>query len=88
MGKGTPSFGKRHQKTHGLCPRCGRRTYHIQNKVCAQCGYPSPKMRKFNWSEKAKRRKTQGTGRLRHLKRTLRRASNGFMRGKTLNFIL
>jgi len=24
MGRGTPSFGKRHQKTHTLCRRCGR----------------------------------------------------------------
>eukprot|EP00438_Fugacium_kawagutii_P032260 Skav209891 [mRNA] locus=scaffold2642:367110:367926:- [translate_table: standard] len=31
MGDGTPAMGKRHKKTHGLCPRCGKRSYHIQS---------------------------------------------------------
>lgn len=93
--KGTSSFGKRHNKTHTLCRRCGRSSYHIQKSKCAQCGYPSKKLRhcKYttgvfffctpltvrilfisfffpadNWSVKAQRRKTTGTGRLRHLK--------------------
>jgi len=43
--KGTSSFGKRHNKTHTHCRRCGRRSYHIQKKTCASCGYPSPKKR-------------------------------------------
>lgn len=30
MTKGTQSFGKRHNKTHTLCRRCGRSSYHIQ----------------------------------------------------------
>merc|ERR1712090_3389 len=73
MTKGTSSFGKRHNKTHIQCRRCGRRTYHIQKKVCSSCGYPSAKKRKFNWSEKSKRRRTTGTGRMRHLKVVFRR---------------
>ena len=42
-------------------------TLHIQKKVCSACGFPSAKIRKFGWSVKAKRRKTTGTGRMRHL---------------------
>jgi len=34
-----------------------------------------------NWSEKAKRRKTTGTGRTRHLKTLPRRFKNGFREG-------
>merc|ERR1712142_770627 len=68
MTKGTSSFGKRHNKTHTFCRRCGHRCFHIQKKVCARCGYPSPRMRHYNWSKKAQRRKTTGTGRMRHLK--------------------
>merc|ERR1712029_29069 len=43
MTKGTSSFGKRHNKTHTLCRRCGRASYHIQKKTCAACGYPAAK---------------------------------------------
>ncbi|OGM46347.1 hypothetical protein ABOM_004756 [Aspergillus bombycis] len=94
MTKGTSSFGKRHNKTHTLCRRCdeltdwdlrlensGRRSFHVQKSTCANCGYPSAKTRKFNWSEKAKRRKTTGTGRMRHLKEVHRRFKNGFQTG-------
>ncbi|KAI9885654.1 MAG: 60S ribosomal protein L37 [Watsoniomyces obsoletus] len=79
--KGTSSFGKRHNKTHTLCRRCGRRSLHIQKHTCAACGYPAAKIRKYNWSEKAKRRKTTGTGRMRHLKLVARRFKNGFRVG-------
>eukprot|EP00903_Cladosiphon_okamuranus_P017805 g16386.t1 len=83
MTKGTSSFGKRHNKTHTACPRCGRTSFHKQKKVCASCGYPAAKMRRFNWSEKAKRRRTQGTGRMRHMKTLPRRFKNGFKEGST-----
>ncbi|GFG30131.1 hypothetical protein Cfor_09529 [Coptotermes formosanus] len=73
MTKGTSSFGKRRNKTHTLCRRCGRSSYHIQKSKCAQCGYPSRKLRHYNWSVKAQRRKTTGTGRMRHLKIVRRR---------------
>merc|ERR1712029_1140093 len=79
--KGTMSFGKRHNKSHTLCVRCGRSSYHIQKKVCASCGYPSARIRSFNWGSKAKRRKTTGTGRMRHMKKVLRRSMNGFREG-------
>ncbi|XP_054161549.1 probable 60S ribosomal protein L37-A [Oppia nitens] len=78
MTKGTSSFGKRRNKTHTLCRRCGRSSYHIQKKTCASCGYPSARIRKYNWSVKAIRRKTTGTGRMRHLKKVFRKFKNGF----------
>ncbi|CAF0767184.1 unnamed protein product [Brachionus calyciflorus] len=81
MTKGTQSFGKRHNKTHTLCRRCGRSSYHIQKKKCSSCGYPAARIRKYNWSEKAKRRHTTGTGRRRHLKNVNRRFQNGFREG-------
>ena len=79
--KGTTSFGERHTKAHTLCKRCGNRAYHKQKKTCAQCGFPAAKLRSFNWSTKAKRRKTTGTGRMRHLKDIARRFKNGFREG-------
>ncbi|XP_033125650.1 probable 60S ribosomal protein L37-A, partial [Anneissia japonica] len=81
--KGTSSFGKRHNKSHTFCRRCGRRSYHIQKKTCASCGYPSKRIRTYNWSIKAKRRRTTGTGRIRHLKDVHRRFTNGFREGTT-----
>jgi large subunit ribosomal protein L37e len=75
MTKGTSSFGKRKNKTHTLCNRCGRRAFHCQKKTCAACGYPSAKIRKYNWSEKARRRKTTGTGRMAHLRNVHKRAN-------------
>lgn len=81
MTKGTSSFGKRHNKTHTLCVRCHRSGYHIQKKRCSACGYPSAKKRRYNWSEKAIRRKTTGTGRMRHLRLVRRRFRNGFREG-------
>ncbi|PQE22885.1 60S ribosomal L37 protein [Rutstroemia sp. NJR-2017a BBW] len=81
MTKGTSSFGKRHNKSHTLCRRCGRRSLHIQKHTCASCGYPAAKTRQYNWGEKAKRRKTTGTGRMRHMKEVPRRFKNGFQVG-------
>ncbi|KAH9388769.1 60S ribosomal protein L37 [Tyrophagus putrescentiae] len=77
MTKGTSSFGKRHNKTHTLCRRCGRSSFHIQKKLCSSCGYPNARIRKFNWSVKAKRRKTTGTGRTKYLKIVHRVFKNG-----------
>ncbi|KAM0560988.1 hypothetical protein ACHAPJ_003488 [Fusarium lateritium] len=58
-----------------------RRSLHIQKHECSSCGYPAAKTRKYNWSEKAKRRKTVGTGRTRYLKDVSRRFKNGFQTG-------
>ncbi|KAK9408585.1 large ribosomal subunit protein eL37 [Vipera latastei] len=81
MTKGTSSFGKRRNKTHTLCRRCGSKAYHLQKSTCGKCGYPAKRKRKYNWSAKAKRRNTTGTGRMRHLKKVYRRFRNGFREG-------
>ncbi|WLF77164.1 60S ribosomal protein L37 [Lodderomyces elongisporus] len=81
MGKGTPSLGKRHNKSHTLCNRCGRRSFHVQKKTCSSCGYPAAKMRSHNWALKAKRRRTTGTGRMAYLKHVSRRFKNNFQTG-------
>ncbi|KAF3912702.1 hypothetical protein ABW21_db0206680 [Orbilia brochopaga] len=74
-----------YNKSHTLCRRCGRRSLHIQKHTCSSCGYPAAKVRKYNWSEKAKRRKTTGTGRMRYLKTVTRRFKNGFRTGAPAN---
>uniref|UniRef100_A0A2K6L4Q1 Large ribosomal subunit protein eL37 n=2 Tax=Rhinopithecus TaxID=542827 RepID=A0A2K6L4Q1_RHIBE len=68
MMKGTSSFGKRRNKTHTLCHRCDSKAYHLRKSTCGKCGYPAKRKRKYNWSAKAKRRNTTGTGQMRHLK--------------------
>jgi len=45
IGKGTGSFGKRRNKTHTLCVRCGRRSFHIQKHTCGSCAYPAARKR-------------------------------------------
>eukprot|EP00429_Kryptoperidinium_foliaceum_P041814 CAMPEP_0176106796 /NCGR_PEP_ID=MMETSP0120_2-20121206/53593_1 /TAXON_ID=160619 /ORGANISM="Kryptoperidinium foliaceum, Strain CCMP 1326" /LENGTH=128 /DNA_ID=CAMNT_0017440919 /DNA_START=84 /DNA_END=466 /DNA_ORIENTATION=+ len=60
-GDGTEAMGKKNKHTHGLCVRCGKRSYHMQKKKCASCGYPAAKKRSYEWSKKAKRRNAQGT---------------------------
>mmetsp|Transcript_20967 Transcript_20967/g.49391 ORF Transcript_20967/g.49391 Transcript_20967/m.49391 type:complete len:96 (-) Transcript_20967:79-366(-) len=81
MTKGTQSFGKRHNKSHTLCVRCGKSSFHIQKHQCSSCSYPLKTMRRFNWGAKAKRRRTQGTGRMRYLRTLPRRFKNGFREG-------
>jgi len=53
MTKGTPSKGKMSRgKTHIVCRRCGKRTYHKSKKECSSCGYgKTSKMRNYNWSK-------------------------------------
>ncbi|CAK9141214.1 unnamed protein product [Ilex paraguariensis] len=81
MGKGTGSFGKRRNKTHTLCVRCDRRSFHIQKSRCAACAYPAARIRKYNWSMKAIRRKTTGTGRMRYLRHAAVRFKSNFREG-------
>mmetsp|Transcript_33419 Transcript_33419/g.78131 ORF Transcript_33419/g.78131 Transcript_33419/m.78131 type:complete len:163 (+) Transcript_33419:95-583(+) len=82
-GDGTPAMGKRHKKTHMLCARCGKRSFHVQKKRCASCGYPDKKMRGYRWSIKSNRRRAPGTGRMKHLRHMPRRFKNGFREGTT-----
>ncbi|XWS17742.1 hypothetical protein CRYUN_Cryun33cG0093400 [Craigia yunnanensis] len=86
-GKGTGSFGKRRNKTHTLCVRCGRRSFHLQKSRCGACGYPASRIRKYNWSVKAIRRKTTGTGSMRYLRHVPRRFKTGFREGTSLFLI-
>ena len=81
-GKGTQSFGKRHGRVHVLCRRCGRKTFHKTRKRCSACGFPSKRMKNYNWSLKAKNRRSQGRGRMRYIKKLRVKASNGFKYGK------
>ena len=46
QSRGTPSFGRRHTKTHTLCRRCGRMSFHKQKGTCSACGYPAARLRK------------------------------------------
>jgi ribosomal protein L37E len=41
--------GKRRNKTHTLCRRCGKRCFHIQKSTCASCGYPAARKRTCEW---------------------------------------
>ena len=47
-------------KTHTTCRRCGKVSFHLQKKVCASCGYPGAKMRRFNWSSAAEAHERHG----------------------------
>jgi len=57
MSKGTPSFGKHQKRTHVLCRRCGRRSFHIRKRKCSACGYGSTsKLRGYKWQNRDIRR--------------------------------
>lgn len=86
--KGTTSFGKRHSKSHTLCRRCGKSSFHIQKKQCASCGYPLKKMRSYHHHMKAARRRCEGTGRMKHKRHLPRRAKNGFREGTKAKKVL
>ncbi|KAL5664323.1 hypothetical protein ACJX0J_024431, partial [Zea mays] len=86
-GKGTGSFGKRRNKTHTLCIRCGRRSFHLQKSTCSSCGYPAARIRKYNWSVKAIRRKTTGTGRMRYMRHVPRRFKSNFREASLFNWV-
>eukprot|EP00461_Guttulinopsis_vulgaris_P000430 UN00430 len=81
MTRGTSSFGKRHLKTHSMCPRCGKHSYHTQSKTCGSCAYPQAKIRQYAQHLKAQRRRTTGTGRMRYMKTLSRKFKNGFRQG-------
>ncbi|UCH90002.1 MAG: 50S ribosomal protein L37e [Thermoplasmata archaeon] len=52
MTKGTTSRGKRQKTVHMRCRRCGNRSYHVQKKVCASCGYgKTARIRGYNWAK-------------------------------------
>jgi large subunit ribosomal protein L37e len=77
---GNRSFHKQHKGTFHEMHWCGQapHEYRFFCIDCAQCGYPRAKLRSYEWGQKAKRRKTTGTGRMRYLKHVSRRFKNGF----------
>merc|ERR1711924_332542 len=77
--------GKRLNKAHTLCVRCGKRSYHIQKGQCSSCGYPHARTRSYNWSWKAKRRKTTGSGRMRYMRHVDRRGRGQAKEGLGIN---
>ncbi|KAL2853942.1 hypothetical protein BJY01DRAFT_232108 [Aspergillus pseudoustus] len=81
QSRNEPGYKRIEGLTTSVLSNPGRRSYHIQKSTCSNCGYPAAKTRKFNWSEKAKRRKTTGTGRMSHLREVHRRFKNGFQVG-------
>ncbi len=54
MTKGTPSFGKKNNKTHIICRRCGRHSYHARDRQCSACGFGrTSKLRTYSWQWKS-----------------------------------
>ena len=53
VGKGTPSFGRKHKLNHIKCRRCGRHSYNVNKSSCAACGYGrTAKLRTYSWQWK------------------------------------
>ncbi len=53
MSKGTPSKGKRSKgKSHIVCRRCGKKSFHVRKKICAACGFgKTATIKKFAWAK-------------------------------------
>ncbi|XP_036018026.1 60S ribosomal protein L37-like [Mus musculus] len=83
MTKGPSSFGKYHNKRYTPCCHYCSKVYHLQKLACGKCGYPAKLKEKYNWSAKAKRQNTAGTGWMRHLKIVYHRFRHGFCDGTT-----
>ena len=82
MTRGTPAAGKKHTHSHMMSRFTGRSNFHKQNRKDAQSGGGfHAKKRRYNWSVKAKRRNTEGTGRCRYLKHKYRKEKNGYRTG-------
>nr|AAY55640.1 IP02862p [Drosophila melanogaster] len=65
MTKGTTSFGKRHNKTHTICRRCGNSSYHLQKSKCSQSAILRPRPEASTGPERprvARRREREGCG--------------------------
>ncbi|KAL7212951.1 hypothetical protein ACSBR2_015615 [Camellia fascicularis] len=82
-GKGTWSFGKRRNKTHILCVRCGRRSFHLQKSRCSACAFLAARKGTYHRSVKAIQRKTTGTGQMRYLRNVPRRFKSRLREGAT-----
>ncbi len=55
MVEGKLRKGKKNNKVHGKCRRCGNKSYHLSKGVCASCGFgKSTKRRDFSWQKDRK----------------------------------
>ncbi|KAL7173041.1 hypothetical protein ACSBR2_032500 [Camellia fascicularis] len=72
------NFGKRRNKTHILCVRCGRRSFHLQKSRCSACAFPVARKRTYHRSVKAIQRKTTGTDQMRYLRNVPHRFKSRF----------
>ncbi len=52
--KGTPSQGRKNKgNTHGICRRCGHKSFNRAKGYCSYCGFGrSKRWRKYNWAVK------------------------------------
>ena len=50
MTKGTYSMGKKNKKTHIICRRCSKRSYHVRDNLCSSCGFGKSRKIKSNAS--------------------------------------
>ena len=81
IGKGTGSFGKRHNKSHTILPQVRSPLVpHPEGRV-RRVRLPFRPQAQLHWSTKAIGRRTTGTGRMRYLKTLPRRFKNGFREG-------
>merc|ERR1712153_78375 len=82
MTRGTPAAGKKHVHSHCISRFSGRSNFHKQKRKDAQSGGGfHTKKRRYNWSTKAKRRNSTGTGRMRTLRHVHRLEKNGYRHG-------
>ncbi|KAH9620856.1 hypothetical protein KSS87_017851 [Heliosperma pusillum] len=70
-----------HVIDHNATSSCLKSHFHLQKSRCSACAFPAARTRKYNWSVKAIRRKTTGTGRMRYLRNVPRRFKTGFREG-------
>lgn len=53
MSDGTASAGRKKKGTHGICRRCGNKSFNISKGKCSSCGFgKTKKMRNQEWKNK------------------------------------
>ncbi len=56
MGTGTSAHGEKgKRKSHIMCRRCGKHSYHVRKKKCSSCGFGNAKrLRYYRWKKPGK----------------------------------
>ncbi|KAF5961021.1 hypothetical protein HYC85_002230 [Camellia sinensis] len=80
-GEGNMEFWN---KTHILCMRCGRHSFHFQKSRCSACVFPAAHHRSVN----AIQRKMTGTSQMSYLRNVPRRFRRSFREGDTSHPLL